>query len=283
MVAIYRRSGVSGAGLHYATACEQSALARDPRWKIHLLSCSGLFLSPLLALPRVEAAVRLAREKNLAMEVALSQANLGLVHLELGDFAAAKTSLRSALQTLQGGPRAVALNNLAIAVSPTDKAQALRYIASALACAERPHVLVILANQAAFQAEQQPLQLPDFSSLATWAAEECDPPLHERLRFNFVRSLLEEALPEAALREAEAFSIGEEGHRDGALVVAQWARLQKEIYSTLERPYHPSLDSKAALLDRSTERQAWLYRLHWALCPIPLYGKLCAPNGFTED
>jgi len=283
MVAAYRRGGVgAGAGLHYANACGHADSASDPRWKIRLLSCSVLFFAPPVALPRVEDACRLAKQYDLARDEALCQANLGLVYLQLGDLNAAKKSFRSGLQTLSGGPRAVALNNLAIAVAFADRAQAQSYLASALACAERPHAVAILSNQAVLQAEGQPLQLPDFSSLATWAGEDCDPPLYERLRFNRARSLADEALPEAALKEIEAADILEEGHRDGALVVAQWARLRRDVYRSLGRPLPRDLDAKAELLERSGERQAWLYRLRWAFCPIPLYGSV-EPTGKTHE
>jgi len=273
MGSAYRRSGVSGgAGLWYATACEQSATADDPRWRIRLLSCSVLFFGPSVALGRAERAYQLAKVHELpAEERAWCRANLGLVRLELGELEAAQKHLRASAEALTGGPRAAALNNLALAVARADRPQALRHLASSLAHADRSHAVAILANQAAVQAEDEPHQLPDFASLAVYAAEDCEPAIIERVRFNRVRALLAEGQPLAALHEAESFLVQEKDHRDGSLVVAHWASLRREIFEALGQPCPAELLARAGFLERTSERQAWLYRLRWALCPLPLY------------
>jgi tetratricopeptide (TPR) repeat protein len=282
MLAAYRQGGVRGASAVYARAFEAvnaaaaADIAADPRWTIRLLSCAVLFFSPALALPRVERAWRLAREQEIRDEEAPSRANLGLVYLELGDRDEAKRHLHACLALLAGAPRSVVLNNLALAVSPSDRTHALRLLASSLAQAERADAVAILSNQAAIQAADRPVHLPDFSSLVAWATEACAPPVVDRVRFNHVQALLEQGKAKAALQAADVFAPREEDHRDGALVVSQWARLRRDVYRELGMTYPPVLDTQAALLDRSAERQAWLYRTRWALCPLPLCGPTAA-------
>jgi len=276
MLAAYHQGGVRSASAVYARAFEAANAAADPRWNIRLLSCAVLFFSPVLALHRVERAWSLARQHEMRDEETPSRANLGLVHLELGDREEAKRHLHACLALLAGGPRSVVLNNLALAVSPADRSHALRLLASSLAHAERADAVAILSNQAAIQAADRPVHLPNFSSLVAWATEACAPPLVERVRFNHVQALLEQGKARAALQAADAVAVREEDHRDGALVVGQWARLRRDIYRELGRPYPPVLDAQAATLDRSAERQAWLYRTRWALCPLPLCGPAAA-------
>jgi len=276
MLAAYRQGGVRGASAVYARAFQTADAAADPRWHIRLLSCAVLFFSPALALPRVERAWSLAREQEMRDEEAPSRANLGLVHLELGDREEAMRHLHACLALLGDGPRSVVLNNLALAVAPSDRTHALRLLASSLAHAERADAVAILSNQAAVKAAVRPVHLPDFSSLVAWAAEGCAPPLVERVRFNHVQALLEQGKAKAALQAADAVAIREEDHRDGALVVGQWARLRRDIFRELGKAYPSAMDAQAALLDRSAERQAWLYRTRWALCPLALCGPAAA-------
>jgi tetratricopeptide (TPR) repeat protein len=269
----YTQSGLGGqAATWYAVACRQAdAAAADPRWRIRLLSCAVLFVSPAVALGRVRQAQELAKAHGLKEEMAVSRANLGLVWLELSDFATAQKVLRAASEELSGGARAVALNNLALALGHCDRRQALRLISSALTCAERPYSSVILANQAAFEAEGNPLRLPDFAGLAGWVAEDCARSFAERVRFNQARALFEEQRGSEVLVLAERAGIEEKDYRDGALIVGQWARLCREVHRAAGRRCPPDVQARAEHLDRSQVPQAWLYRLPWAFCPIPFY------------
>jgi hypothetical protein len=163
----------------------------------------------------------------------------------------------------------VALNNLALSMGHSDRRQALRLIASALTCAERPYSSVILANQAAFEAEGDPLRLPDFAGLAGWVAEDCARSFAERVRFNQARALFEERRGSEAL--VLAAGIEEKDYRDGALVAGQWARLCREVHRAAGRSCPSDVQARAERLDRSQVPQVWLYRLSWAFCPIPFY------------
>jgi tetratricopeptide (TPR) repeat protein len=272
MVAAYKQSGLGGeAATWYAVACSQADGAADLRWRIRLLSCAVLFVPPAVALGRVRQAEELAKAHGLQEEIAVSRANLGLVWLELGDLATAQKVLRASLEELSGRARAVALNNLALAVGHCDRRQALRLIASALACTQQPFSSLILANQAAFEAEGDPLRLPDFASLADWVAEDWARSFAERVRFNQARALFEDRRGSEALVLADGAGIEEKDYRDGALVAGQWARLCREVHRAAGRRCPSDVQARAERLDRSQVPQAWLYRLRWACCPIPFY------------
>ncbi len=272
MVAAYEESGLGGqAATWYAVVGRQAAAATDPRWRIRFLNCAVLFVPPAVALGRVRQAEELAKAHGLEEELAVSRANLGLVWLELCDLATAQNVLRAALEEVSGGARAAALNNLALAVGRCDRGQAMRLLASALACAQRPYSSVILANQAAFEAEGDLLRLPDFAGLADWVAEDCARSFAERARFNQARALVEDQRGSEALVLAERARIDEKDYRDGALVVGQWARLCREVYRAAGRSCPSDVQARAERLDRSQVPQAWMYRLPWAFCPIPFY------------
>jgi hypothetical protein len=101
---------------------------------------------------------------------------------------------------------------------------------------------------------------------STWYARACKEAL-----FNSMRALVEEQRGGEALALIERAGIEEKVYRDGALVAGQWARLCREIHREAGRSCPDDVQARAERLDRSQAPQAWLYRLNWALCPIPFY------------
>jgi tetratricopeptide (TPR) repeat protein len=270
MLTCYRQGDQGGVGLSFAEALEAALTAGDRRSEIYLCRCAGMVFAPDIALSWVSRSRLLARSYGLREEEAPALANLGVVHLELGELKAAHDRLKESLASLQGAARAVALSNLSLVVSRSDRHQALRLLASAVACAARRHGPAILSNQLALEAEEVPLRPPDFAPLAAAAAEDCAGPLFDVVLFNHVRALLEAGQPDKALIETEIRNAQEKDFRDGALGLGRWAHLRLEVLKALRLPASARLAAQARALDRSAERQVWLYRTPWALCPIPL-------------
>jgi tetratricopeptide (TPR) repeat protein len=268
--ACYRQGDPGGVGLSFAEAVEAAVAAGDRRAEVYLCRCAGMVFAPAIALGWLSRARLLAKSYGLREEQAPALANLGVVHLEIGDFKMAHDRLTESLASLQGAARAVTLSNLALVVARSDRPRAQRLLASAVACAARCHGPAILSNQLALEAEEAPLRPPDFAPLFLAAAEECAGPLFDVVLFNHVRALLEAGQPERALKETEARDAKEKDFRDGSLGLGRWARLRLEILQALGLPACAGLAAQANVLERSAEPQVWLYRTPWALCPIPL-------------
>ena len=270
MLACYRQGDQRGVGVWFSRSFEPVIVSKDQRSEVFLCRCAVLVFSPPVALDWLSRARLLAKSYNLADEDAPALANLGLVHLELGELARAFECLNKSLHSVEGSARAVVLNNLALVVAQSDRPKALQLLASAISCAARPHAAAILSNQMVLEAEGAPLRPPDFEPLAKTAAEDCAVPLFDLVRWNHVRALLESGRPESALDEAKARRPQEREFRDGPLGLGRWANLQQEILRALNRSVPPRLAAQAAALTQSTESHAWLYRRSWALAPIPL-------------
>jgi len=270
MLACYRQGDQRGVAYWFSQAFEPVLLWKDQRSEVLLCRCAVLVIPPLGAREWLSRARILAKHYNLPDEDAPALANLGLANLELGDFARAYACLNESLLTLEGSARAVVLNNLSLVVARTDRRKALTLLASAVACAERRHAAAILSNQLVLEVEGAPLRPPDFEPLAKTAAEDCDAPLFDLVRFNHVRALLESGQVDMALSEAKARRPRGKEFRDGPLGLGRWAYLHQEILRALGRPVPPRLATQAAALAQSTEPHAWLYRRRWAICPIPL-------------
>lgn len=270
MLACYRQGDQPGVGYWFSRAFEPVLVWKDQRSEVLLCRCAVLVIPPLAAREWLSRARILAKHYNLPDEDAPALANLGLVNLELGDFARAYECLNQGLLTMEGSARAVVLNNLSLIVARTDRTKALTLLASAVSCAERRHAAAILSNQLVLEVEGAPLRPPDFEPLAKTAAEDCDAPLFDLVRFNHVRALLEAGRMDMALSEAKARRPREKEFRDGPLGLGRWAHLHQEILHALGRPVPARLATQAAALTQSTEPHVWLYRRRWALCPIPL-------------
>jgi hypothetical protein len=270
MLACYRQGDQPGVGYWFSRAFEPVLVWKDQRSEVLLCRCAVLVFPPLAAREWLSRARILAKHYNLPDEDAPALANLGLVNLELGEFARAYACLNESLLTLEGSARAVVLNNLSLVVARTDRTKALTMLASTVSCAERRHAAAILSNQLVLEVEGAPLRPPDFEPLAKTAAEDCDAPLFDLVRFNHVRALLEAGRVDVALSEAKARRPREKQFRDGPLGLGRWAHLHQEILQAQGRPIPARLATQAAALTQSTEPQAWLYRRHWALCAIPL-------------
>jgi tetratricopeptide (TPR) repeat protein len=274
----FRDGDVRQARTWHARASASAQAAGDVRCTAYLERCSVLLDPASEALPHVEDALELAREHGMAGEALRCGANLGLVHLELGNWAEAERQLSACLAFLGGSPRAAALNNLGLALAAKDRAEAARHLSSALATATMAQHPAILSNLMVLSLGDEPKEPPNLDLLAATAAEHCDAALFDCVLFNHARCLADGGEAEWALDLVESREVPLEERRDGALVAGRWARLHEEICRRLGLPAPPGVREAVEALRRSCEPQAWLYRARWALCPIPLYD---AP--LTED
>jgi tetratricopeptide (TPR) repeat protein len=266
----YREGDQRGVGAWFSRSFEPVLVSKDQRSEVFLCRCAVLVFGPPVAREWLTRGRTLAKNYNLGAEEAQLLANLGLVHLELGELARASECLNKSLHSLEGSARAVVLNNLALVVAQSDRPKALRLLASALCRAARRHAAAILSNQMVLETEGAPLRPPDFEPLAKTAAEDCAVPLFDLVRWNHVRALLEAGRPESALDEAKARRPQESEFRDGPLGLGRWANLHQEILRALNRSVPARLAAQAAALTQSAEPHAWLYRRPWALASIPL-------------
>jgi hypothetical protein len=86
--ASFRQGDPGGVGLSFAEALEAAVAAGDRRAEVYLCRCAGMVFAPAIALDWLSRARLLAKSYGLREEEAPALANLGVVHLELGDFAA---------------------------------------------------------------------------------------------------------------------------------------------------------------------------------------------------
>lgn len=282
MLACYRRGDQGGASGWYARAFEPVLKMADPwRAEAYLLRCSVLVFAPAIARSWVSRAGVLAKEPGVREEEGPALANLGLVHLELGELDAAQARLEESLRCLdERTAKAVALNNLALAVAHADRSRALTLLAAAAACADRRHALAIRSNQLVLEREGS-AQPPDFDSLVvSEEAGRSDAPLFDRVLFNHIRALLGAGEPERALEEVESRGSRRQGLREGA----RWARLRVEVLRALGRPCAEVKGPRRHLEGNGCGRsRVWLCCGVWALCPIPLDAAAVRPGREHPD
>jgi len=269
MLSDYQLGDPQSVVLRFVEALESAVNEKDERSKAYLLRCAVLVFPPAKALPWVSNALSLAKTHQIHEEEAPTLANLGLVHLELGALEEAQAHLEESLMHLEGGARAVALNNLALAVASTDRERAFDLLAEAVGLTEDRHLAAMVCNLLVLEAEET-RGCPDLTHEVLFAAENCAAPLFDLVLFNHVRSLLEAGNAAQALQEVKAYRSKAREFRDGSLAMARWACLHGEILTALGRRIPRKLAEQAAVLDHSAEAEVWLYRTRWALCPIPL-------------
>jgi hypothetical protein len=103
--ASYQQGDQGGVDVAFAEALDAAVSTGDRRAEVYLCRCAGMVFAPAVALEWLSRARLLAKSYGLREEEAPVLANLGLVHLELGDFKTAHDRLTESLVSLSREPR----------------------------------------------------------------------------------------------------------------------------------------------------------------------------------
>ena len=166
------------------------------------------------------------------------------------------------------------LNNLglvALVAARPDEADRLLHLAAAR-CLDQHSALFIHSNQAVLKAKQGQVDaaiqgLRNAVSMADLAG---DLFYQDCLRHNLARVLQMNGDRDEAYRIATGCGL-HHSTGDELLVLGKRARLLLELLTPEEGPCRAQLLEDAAVLDRTTKPQAWLYREPWYYCDIEFW------------
>jgi tetratricopeptide (TPR) repeat protein len=244
---------------------------------VRLMRLTCMFWQPEKVAETIEQALVRARRSGLRHEIALCENNLGTARFALGDLARARQHFEQSYGQLKqlGGYRGdVPMNNAGLVhLAQGDIPRGQEFLRGALASSHDPHCrLFIRTNMAVADAINGDLT-ESISQLQTLVAEaDASGDLFYRdcLRHNLANALLAVGQADAAETIATACAPHHHGG-DDLLVRAKRALLLIRAREIRGEEVPPDWRSEAALLDRTTKPQAWLYRLPWYLCDIEFW------------
>ncbi len=262
----------------YRAAYREAVRAKDPRLQARILRLSSIFWQPEKVIETIHAALDLARRSRLTYETALCMNNLGTAYLQLRDLARARewfTESRDELKGLGGYRHDSPLNNLGLVdVAEGDVAQGLEHIEGAIARSHDADArLFMRTNRAICRAllGNAHAALTEFRELLPIADATGDLFYRDCVRQNLAQALLEAGSPAEAIEVATSCP-SHHSKSDDALVTAKRASLLLRAHHALGTVSPDKrLVATAAVLDRTTKPQAWLYRLPWQLCDIEFW------------
>jgi predicted ATPase len=265
-----------GSAAAFRQAMVTARQLHNPALIARLLRLTCIFWQPEKVVESIDEGLRIARREGLLLEEILLLNNRSTALTHLRRFEEAEHCLLQARDWLigHGGFRADApTNNLGIIAFAQDHlVQALSWFEQASASSHDDHSLLFIKSNIAVTHHALGASArarADLEALLPHAEATGDLFYRACVRHNL--ALVQLALGDAT---AAAVTLDVPVHRhapDEDLIQAKRAVLQLRVHEALGTPPPPGLAASAALLDRTTKPQAWLYRMPWYLVDIEFW------------